>query len=65
MKWIVDLEDLIIIIFNISSIPPIINELLQKLYDLLPIVPIRMVCNCGRFFKEMPLPKSLKLYSPI
>ena len=40
MKWIVDLEDLIITIFNIIKIPRITKELQQKLNDLLPIVPI-------------------------
>ena len=40
MKWIVDLEDLFITKFNISSIPRSTNELEMKLYDHLPIVPI-------------------------
>ena len=40
MIWIVMMEDLIITIFNIISIPPITNEQHQKLYDLLPTVPI-------------------------
>ena len=40
MQWIVDLEDLIITIFNISSIPRITNELQKKLLESLSIVPI-------------------------
>ena len=40
MKWTVNLEDLIIHLFNISSIPRITNELQKKLYESLPIVPI-------------------------
>ena len=65
MYWIVDLEDLIIQIFNISSIPRITNEPSKKLSDFLPIVPIWMDCNCGRFFNSNSPPKSLKLYLPI
>ena len=55
----------IIQILNISSIPRITNELSWKLYDFLPIVPISMDCNCGRFFNSNSLPKSKKLYPPI
>ena len=40
MKWIVDLEDLIIQIFNITSIPRITNELQQKFHESFPTVPI-------------------------
>ena len=43
MWWIVDLEDLIIIIFNICSIPPISNELSWNAW-----LPIVMDCRFGR-----------------
>ena len=56
-----NLEDLIIHLFNISSILRITNELQKKLYEPLPIVPIRIDCNCGRFFNSNSPPKSLKL----
>ena len=65
MKWTVNLEDLIIHLFNISSILRITNELQKKLYEPLPIVPIRIDCNCGRFFNSNSPPKSLKLNWPI
>ena len=59
------MEDLIITIFNISSIPRITNELWQKLHEYLPIDPIWIDCNCGRFFNSKSPAKSQKLYSPI
>ena len=59
MKWIVDLEDLIIQIFKLSSIPRITKELEQKLHE-----PILMYSNCGRFFNSKSPEKNLKLPSP-
>ena len=44
-QWMFDLEDVIIQLFNIKSIPPITNELQKKLLESLPIVPISMDCN--------------------
>ena len=65
MTWIVDLEDLIITIFNIILKPRITNELQKKLHDKLPTVPIWMDCNWGRFFNSNSPAKTVKLYSPI
>ena len=59
------MEDLIITIFIIIYIPRITNELWLKLFEVLPIDPIWMDCNCGRFFNSNFPAKSLKLYLPI
>ena len=59
------MEDLFITILNLISIPRITNELCQKLYESLPIKPIWMDCNCGRFFNSNFPAKSLKLLALI
>ena len=55
IQWNSNVEDLFI--SNIISIIPFItNEENLKLYDLLPISPILIVDNLGRFFNSNPPP---------
>ena len=53
IQWNSNVEDLFII--NIISIIPFItNEQKQKLFELLPISPILIVTNLGRFLNSNP-----------
>ena len=55
IQWNSNVEDLFITNIN-SIIPFITNDEDQKLNDFLPISPILIVDNLGRFFNSNPPP---------
>ena len=56
IQWNSNEEDLFISNIQSSIIPFISNEEQKKLYDVLPISPILIVDNLGRFFNSNPPP---------